>query len=320
MEAEKFIPVLLSTQSLGLVTASFLCIRKVQVDDQFIKGQIRKVNDQHDKFIKFCDGSKSLSDALVNYSEEILSMVSVIKEDNFTREELISNLLKLLPVAKKNKCESENYEKQIKQIKGDLIHINSELFKNSKENNEKIKLDTKEELSIKKKNKRLIIFRFCSAVARIIIGVAKIVANSKTAAITGAPVMAETAAIIYISTEIANLAISLLSNWEGDLKESIETNNNKIINLNAKLKDEREFVNVIKNLEEKIGVITWNISNIVTHWEEQVNSLKKIIERLESGLLNPKFDIEAIYRRADEIKEQAREYHRIMNLIQQIEY
>ncbi|RHZ54729.1 hypothetical protein Glove_423g44 [Diversispora epigaea] len=327
MEFQQFLeenPVVLSTESLSLIIASFLCIRKVQVNDKIISRQIENVNDQYAKFLKFCGDSKSLSNALVNYSDDILSMVEVIKEENFKEEELISNLKNLLSVAKKNKRESINYEKQIKKIEGDLINIKSELSEhcNNISNNPKnIESNTKKELlAIENKNGNLTIFKNFAVIVRKFISVITMVAPIITASIIAEN--AETAetfeTVGKISKEIASIAETLLLNMERGLNERIEKNGRKIIELNAQLEDEREeFVGVIKNLEKKLEEITMNINGIFTHWQFQVNSLQANIDKLERGQ-SSLFD-SAISKNANIIKKKALEYNRIMNLIPQIE-
>ncbi|RHZ54800.1 hypothetical protein Glove_423g39 [Diversispora epigaea] len=258
------------------------------------------------KFIKFCGDSKSLSNALVNYSDDILSMVEVIKEKNF-KEELISNLNNLLSVSKKNKRESKNYEKQIKKIEGDLINIKSELSEhcNNISNNPKnIESNTKKELlAIENKNGNLTIFKNFAVIVRKFISVITMVAPIITTSIIAEN--AETAetfeTVGKISKEIASLAETLLLNMERGLNERIENNGRKIIELNAQLEDEREeFVDVIKNLEEKLEEITMNINVIFIHWQFQVNSLQANIDKLERGQSNL-FD-SAISKNANIIK------------------
>ncbi|CAG8466091.1 3313_t:CDS:1 [Diversispora eburnea] len=326
-----------SVEAISLVIASFSCIREVQVNDRFIRDQIQKVNDQRDKFINFCDDSKSLSNKLGNYSEEILSILSIIEENNFTREDLVSYLTNsLLPIAKKNKEESEEYERQIKQIKDNLKEIKNNLSRYSEEisNDEKnIESDTKEEfLSAEKKKKNLKLIRNCVIIAGIVFtGAAGVAAVTGVSAITGYAAAVEfvevTLGMSELAVEIGIAASAFLTaaggygTYETNLSynEDIKKNDEKIISLNAKLKDERkEFVNVIKMIEKKLEDINTNISDIVIHWVRQVNSLEVNIDKLEKRKLNPnlnKFDTRIISRNANEIKEKAHEYHRIMNLI-----
>ncbi|RHZ54730.1 hypothetical protein Glove_423g45 [Diversispora epigaea] len=259
METIKSINIKLSTEAIGIIIASFLTIRQVQVNDKIISSQIQKINDQHAKFITFCRDTKSLSNALVNYSNDILSTVKVIEEKNFKGEDLVDFLNSLLSAARENKTKSENYESQINQIQNNLEGIIEELFKYRDEISKDIKnieSDTKEKL--------------LAVIARKVISVIT----------TIAPIITETAG-----------------------------------NTNTELKDEREeFVNAIK---KELDKITINISHIVTHWEEQVNYLEALevnIDKLEKGQssLNM-FKTKAISKDANEIKEKALKYNRIMN-------
>ncbi|RHZ54727.1 hypothetical protein Glove_423g46 [Diversispora epigaea] len=320
MEFENFIKkhhVLLSTKSLSLIIASFLIIRKVQVNDKFISREIQKINVQHDKFIKFCEDSKSLSNALVNYSNDFLSLVSAIKKDNFTTKELISHLTDLLPVAKKNKSESENSEKQIKQISHDLINIKNGLSEyNNKISNDPKNIDsvTKEELlAVEKEQKDLKNAKKRADIAKKVLNVIFMIAPTIFVAVL-APENGEIVeSVSYIGIKIATLAMTLLSKGK-DRNESIENNNIKIIKLNAQLIDERKkFVDVIKNLDKNLEEITMNMTKIKTHWEEQVNSLNENIRKLERQIT--KTNIKIISKNAKDIRKEALKYNRIMNLI-----
>ncbi|RHZ54802.1 hypothetical protein Glove_423g37 [Diversispora epigaea] len=330
----------LSTEAIGIIIASFLTIRQVQVNDKIISSQIQKINDQYDKFITFCDDTKSLSNALVNYSNDILSAVEVIEEKNFKREDLVDFLNSLLSAARENKTKSENYESQIKQIQDNLEGIIEELFKYRGEISKDIKnieSDTKEKLvSTEKKEKTLKIVRNIAIGTGIALtGAAVATAVTGAAAVSGAVAAVEFVEVFLgmsvFTTRIATLASAFLSvalsygTYKSDsaLKESISANEKTAIILNTKLEDDRDrFLNVIKMINEELkAIVIHNINIIVNHWEEQVNSLSANIEKLESGKLKLNlnvFDTTAISRNAKEIKEQAREYHRIMNLIPQI--
>ncbi|RHZ54731.1 hypothetical protein Glove_423g40 [Diversispora epigaea] len=321
MEVEKFIKkhhVLLSTESLSSIIASFLIIRKVQVNDNFISCEIQKINVQHDKFIKFCEDSKSLSNALVNYSNDFLSMVSAIEKDNFTTKELIGHLTDLLPVAKKNKSDSENSEEQIKQISHDLINIKNGLSEyNNKIRNDPKNIDsvTNEELlAVEKEQKDLKIAEKCADIVKKVLNVIVMSAPTIAAAFQTAENREIVESVRDIGIEIATLAMTLLSTIGKDRNESIKNNNIKIIKLNVQLEDERKkFVDVIKNLDENLEEITMNMTKIKTHWEEQVNSLNENIRKLERQIT--KINIKTISNNAEDIKKEALKYNRIMNLI-----
>ncbi|RHZ47545.1 hypothetical protein Glove_578g46 [Diversispora epigaea] len=324
--------VVLSVETITLIFASFSCIRRVQINDQFISNQIQEVNHQRAKFIRFCDGSKSLNNALETYSKYILSTVSIL-DGNTTREELVSRLINsLLPLAIRNKLESENYVKQIKKIKRKLTEIQYKLYEYSVEIDNGLKSIEEELRSTKKKKEDLKISRKRVVVAGFVItGAAAIATVTGGAAIVGVAAAVDfvevTLGMSMFATEISTLVSALLTAAAGcgthkkssSLNEKIKTNDNRIINLNANLTGEREqLIQVIKMIDDELKHIVMNMSEIVTLWEDQVFSLKENIKLLEKGELNPnlnKFDISDISDNAKEIKELACKYHRLVNLI-----
>ncbi|RHZ54803.1 hypothetical protein Glove_423g36 [Diversispora epigaea] len=322
--------IILSVEAISSILTCFLSIREVEVNDQFIHEQIQEVNDQRSKFITFCYDTKSLSSALVNYSNDILSTVKVIEEKNFKREDLIGFLNSLLSAARKNKNKSENYENQIKQIKNNLTEILKKLAEYSEKTIKgNIKSDIKQELlsTVEIKNTLKKVRNYADVIGVTFTGVS--VAAGVTGA-TGAALCIYNPALIPLFSEKIRLILTFITLSCSSsascvnttkLKTQVEMTkiDNKIIELNAKLKDERDQLEqVIKIVEIELRDIIKNINSIVTHWEEQVNSLEANIDKLEGGQLNQNlniFDISAISKNANEVKKSAQEYHWIMNLI-----
>ncbi|CAG8466113.1 3314_t:CDS:2 [Diversispora eburnea] len=284
--------IILSVEAISSILTCFLSIREVKVNDQFIHEQIQEVNDQRAKFITFCYDTKSLSNALVNYSNDILSTVKVIEEKNFKREDLLA-------------------EYSEKTIKGN------------------IKSDTKQELlsTVEIKNALKKVRNYTNVIGVTFTGVS---VAAGVAGATGAALCIYNPALIPLFSEKIRLILTFITLSCSSSASCVNTTklkthvemtkiDNKIIELNAKLKDERDQLeHVIKIVEIELRDIIKNINSIVTHWEGQVNSLEANIDKLERGQLNQNlniFDISAISKNANEVKKSAQEYHWIMNLI-----
>lgn len=283
----------------------FLNIHEIKTDDQFIHEQIQIIDRQRIKFIKFCDDSLSLSDTLVSHANDLLAIRSVIEENNFDNGDLVEFFESLLSDARKDKSQSEEFEKRAEQIKDDLVEIYNELVRYSEKVSGDIKNiqsntngelnSTEEKMNTLKKNRNRAAFRA---------GGAAILAASATA---------------FLGRRAASLA-------GGDLHRALEAErevkrtNNIIRELDAKLNEERDrLLLVTKMVETELENVFMNMSSICTYWGMQVNYLEAIIHKLEklknsSNKFN-KFTMKSISESANQMKNLAHEYCQIMNLV-----
>ncbi|CAG8783226.1 13989_t:CDS:2, partial [Racocetra fulgida] len=286
-------------EAMTSIIKRFSNCRKLQIKNDEISKVLEEINRQRLNFRDFASESVKQSSKLARFAEEVVIFAECCNDVGFSKEDLLGLLRLRLSDARKNKENSEILQLKIRHIRDDLTDVTDKLVQyatNIKQCHRNIGSDIGKELSEKEAIQEKYNASSKANFAIAIIGV--------LTALAASPFTGGTTALAAVCTSVVDAGIFTATAGTESL--------------NKKLLSERDqLTNCIETLNNDLISIIKTCRKFITFWEEQIDAINSIIEKLEplnnqEALRNIKMIAYGLLKTWKNVNGQCKEYNRIM--------
>ncbi|CAG8454364.1 7694_t:CDS:2 [Dentiscutata heterogama] len=294
----------------------FSSCKKIRVKNNEISKMLEEINQQRLKFRDFASDSVKQSSKLARFAEEVVIFAECCNDAEFSKDDLLNMLRLRLSDARKNKENSEILQLKIRHIRDDLTDVTDKLVQYAtdiKNCHRIIDSDVGKKLSEKEATQEKYNASSKANIALAILGA--------LTALAASPFTGGTTALAAVCTSVFDAGIFTATAGTaiaGGTKLLAHSEGAAIDSLNKKLLSERDHLtNSIETLNNDLILIIKTCRKFITFWEEQIDAINSIIEKLEplnnqEALRNVKLIAYGLLKTWKNVNSHCKEYNRIM--------